>query len=85
MEKVVNLPVAICYKGHHYSGITVMSGVSVSLKPAGCGVQKTQLVFTVTETGAETKTQPIAFIENVSGGEFESSIACPSYLKIKAI
>lgn len=86
MNKVVNIPVEVCHGAMpvHYKGIALLPGVKLSLKEAGCGVPKTQLVFTKESDGQPTKVQPIAFLENVSGGNWESEFVCPGYLKIKA-
>jgi len=76
MQKVVSLAVRFPYNGKNYSGISVKSGVSLSLTPAACGVPKTRIVF---ENGSS---KPLVFIENVSGADFESAQVPDNYLVI---
>lgn len=78
-KPVVSIAVEFPFGGKAFKGVSLKDGVTLGSKPAGCGVSKTQLTF---ENGKE---QPIAFLENVSGADFESSEVPAGYLVIHPV
>jgi len=87
-KPVVSLAVEFPHGGKAYKGVSLKQGVTLGSKPAGCGVPKTQLTFqSIKSVDGEDKLvdtieQPIAFLENVSGADFESSEVPAGYLVI---
>lgn len=78
-NNVVSIAVEFPFNGRHYKGVSLKNGVSLGSQPAACGISKTQLTF---NNGVE---QPIAFLENVSGGSFDSPSSPDGYLVIHPV
>lgn len=76
MSGVVNIAVKFPHKGKVYEGFTLHGGVSLELRPAGCGVPKTQLIF------VDGDENPVCFLEGVTGADFESGKIVKGYLQI---
>ena len=76
MQKVVSLAVRFPYNGKQYSGVSLRSGVILSIVPAACGVPKNQIVFD------NASSNPVIFIENVSGADFDSTQVPDNYLVV---
>lgn len=75
-QNVINIAVPVTIFGHHFLGITVHPGVKMSLKDAGCGILKTQVIF------ENANIQPIVFLDGITSADFNTPNSCPLYLQI---
>jgi len=76
MQKVVSLAVRFPYNGKQYSGVSIKNGVPITFSPARCGVARTEILF------ENASSNPIIFLEGVTGADIDSSQVPDNYLVV---
>lgn len=78
MSKVINITVPMNYKGQHYPGVTLFSGVGMSVEDVPCGGGKKMVAFT--NTSMDVK--PV-MLDAIGCIDDSQDHPVPAYLKIK--
>ena len=77
MSNYVNITCPVVYRGHHYNGVAVAPGVSMSFEAMACVANKTRVVFDNTNVSVNV------FVEAISSVE-DFAAPCRDYLIVSA-